>query len=100
MSENCLKLLQAQANKAQVEPMVANRQDRLQRYKDKVSEYTDVSRKVRDDARTLQAEYVEEQNELKDKHNKNFVDEFEEVGTAQMAPLSGSRLIVFVPRLV
>jgi hypothetical protein len=100
MSENCLKLLQAQANKAQVEPVVANRQDRLQRYKDKVSEYTDVSRKVRDDARTLQAEYVEEQNELKDKHNKNFVDEFEEVGTAQMAPLSGSRLIVFVPRLV
>jgi hypothetical protein len=95
MSENCLKLLQAQ-----VEPMVANRQDRLQRYKDKVSEYTEVSRKVRDDARTLQAEYVEEQNELKDKHNKNFVDEFEEVGTAQMAPLSGSRLIVFVPRLV
>jgi transcription initiation factor TFIIIB Brf1 subunit/transcription initiation factor TFIIB len=67
--------------------MVANRQDRLQRYKDKVSEYTEVSRKVRDDARTLQAEYVEEQNELKDKHNKNFVDEFEEVGTAQMAPL-------------
>jgi hypothetical protein len=100
MSENCLKLLQAQANKAQVEPMVANRQDRLQRYKDKVSEYTEISRKVRDDARTLQAEYVEEQNELKDKHNKNFVDEFEEVGTAQMAPLSGSRLIVFVPRLV
>jgi hypothetical protein len=100
MSENCLKLLQAQANKAQVEPVVANRQDRLQRYKDKVSEYTDVSRKVRDDARTLQAEYVEEQNELKDKHNKNFVDEFEEVGTAQMTPLSGSRLIVFVPRLV
>ena len=87
MSENCLKLLQAQANKAQVEPMVANRQDRLQRYKDKVSEYAEVSRKVKDDARTLQAEYVEEQNELKDKHNKNFVDEFEEVGPAQMAPI-------------
>jgi hypothetical protein len=99
MSESCLKLLQAQTNEAQVEPMVASRQARLQRYKDKVSEYIAVSRKVKDDAKGLQEEYTDEQTELNAKYHKDFTEEFEEVWQARTRSCGESTLNVLYRRL-
>jgi len=79
MSENCLKSLQAQANKSHVDPIIAIRQERVQKYKDKVAELQEVNHKIRNDAQEMQQEFSEEQTEMTAKYHKDFVPEFQEV---------------------